>query len=342
MITLIIYATTEVYIAFFKPTDEINLSLVWCSMALMYGVSCLGSIALNYLKTEEASLLYVFTCLSFVMSLIVQLADTKLFDFNLKNAFRNVSTNTINLIQAHTSLNLLNLTDSVNPTVASASSSRIYAQLKTFSTNELLFTCSIAMLSGIIGGLLFFPSFRLARLHFLCLKFSGETKLKRFMFYINFILPLAVSFCWIKISEGRMKGSSIDRNALVSNDTSQLFLSMVMPKHTAKVEATNPYKLIYNVLVESNLKIYLIIIIFVLRLSLFRYYAQSHLNLAFELASNLRKSSTRITNLKYINTVSSIYQYYGVVASQYVVPMFILLFLVLMLKTLGLIAIIKL
>jgi len=43
----------------------------------------------------------------------------------------------------------------------------------------------------------------------------------------------------------------------------------------------------------------------------------------------------RITNKQYITTISSIYQYYGVVASQYVIPLFILLFLVFTLKTLG-------
>ena len=52
-IALFIYATTEVYIAFVKPVDEVNLSVVWCGMALAYGVLTLCSIALNYIRTEE-------------------------------------------------------------------------------------------------------------------------------------------------------------------------------------------------------------------------------------------------------------------------------------------------
>lgn len=36
-----------------------------------------------------------------------------------------------------------------------------------------------------------------------------------------------------------------------------------------------------------------------------------------------------------MKTISSVYQYYGVVASQYVIPLFVLLFMVFMLKTLG-------
>ncbi len=68
---------------------------------------------------------------------------------------------------------------------------------------------------------------------------------------------------------------------------------------------------------------------------LYRYYAQAYLNVALELASDLRRSANRITNTKYMSTISSIYQYYGVVASQYLIPLFCLLFLALLLKTLG-------
>lgn len=338
LIALIIYITTEIYYSLFQPGDEVNLSVVWCTMALIYGMSCLGSIAVNYLRTEEASLLYVFTCLSFVLSLIVQLADTKYFDFNLKDAFRNVSTNTLNLIQAHINLNS-NLAESKPQQASTPSSSRLYSQLQRFSTNELMFTCFIALISGLIGGLLFFPGFRLARLHFLCLKFNSDSKLKKLIYYINFILPLVVSFCWIKINTSRLAPKSkpsipsfVSFNQL--NDTAQQFLALVAPNDKT-ARSLNSYKIVYDVFIKSNMKIYLIIFIFLLRLSLFRDYAQSYLNLAFELATSLRKRSTRITNLKYISTVSSIYQYYGVVASQYVVPLFIILFLVLLLKTLG-------
>lgn len=335
IIALLIYTTTEIYYSFFKPTDEINLSVVWCTMALLYGVSNLGSLAINYLRTEEASLLYVFTCLSFVLSLIVQLVDTRVFDFRLIDAFRNVSVNAANLIQAHVNLGL-NITDStIKQDIGQATS--MYSQLKSFSTNDLFFTIFIALISGLIGGLLFFPSFRLARLHVLCIKASSDSRLKRFIYYSNFILPLAVSFCWMKVDTNRQIPIKPTENILFNeqnNDAAHQFLNMISPKSTAS-KHINVYKFIYNLFVDSNLKVYLILLIFVLRLSLFREYAQAYLNLAYELASDLRKSTTRITNVRYMNTISSIYQYYGVVASQYVVPLFILLFLVLLLKTLG-------
>lgn len=96
---IVIYATTEFYIGVIRPTDEINLSIVWCAAVLAYGVVTLGTITLNYLRTPEASLLYVFAALSFVLSLIVQLADTSFFDFRLKEAFQNVTRTSLEMIQ---------------------------------------------------------------------------------------------------------------------------------------------------------------------------------------------------------------------------------------------------
>ncbi len=82
-------------------------------------------------------------------------------------------------------------------------------------------------------------------------------------------------------------------------------------------------------------KVYLIALVFLVRMLLYRHYAQAYLNVALDLASDLRQSANRITNTKYMSTISSIYQYYGVVASQYLIPLFCLLFLALLLKTLG-------
>ena len=312
IVALIIYISTEFYVGIFRPSDEVNLSLIWCGMAFLYGVSTLSSIARHYLRTEEGALLYIFAGLSFVLSLIIQLADTKFLDFNLKDAFRNFTSNSISLIDAAT-----------ESYTRQSTTQKLYSHLKTYSTNELLFSFCIAVISGFIGAILFFPSFRLARLHFLCLKYSDGSKIKRLLSYVNFLMPLLVSLYVPS------KTPSTEENS-----TTQQFLSAIFPK--SNHSQTNYSKeLIKSILFASNIKLYLILVIFVLRLSLFKHYAQSYLNLAFELAAVLRKNTARITNTKYMSTISSIYQYYGVVASQYVIPLFVLLFLALMLKTLG-------
>ena len=87
LIGMLIYTTTEIYAGFF-PTmalNEINLSMVWCAAIGVYGVSALTSIAMNYLRSSgaEASLMFIFASLSFVLSLVLQLGDGKFFDFQV-------------------------------------------------------------------------------------------------------------------------------------------------------------------------------------------------------------------------------------------------------------------
>lgn len=322
IIAVMVYASTEVYYGFIRPTDEVNLSVVWCAMVLFYGLLTLATISANYLRTAEASLLYVFAGLSFVLSLLVQLADTKYFDFNLKSAFRNMSQNTLELVQ-------------LAATSVKASTTDENVQVKLHSTNELMFTCFIALVSSLIGALLFFPSFRLARLHFLCLKYSQGSVVKRFLYYLNFFMPLIISFCWLKINTGRFFKSPPEPKT-----TSDEFISLVTSgdktnmDYVRAVQSTVSATLV-SLVFSSSLRIYLVVFVVVLRLALYRFYAQSYLNLSYELAAVLRRQTTRITNLQYIKTISSIYQYYGVVAAQYVLPLFVLLFLALLLKTLG-------
>ena len=350
VIGLIIYVTTEIYLALFKVNDEVNLSIVWCGMILIYGLATLSSIALNYLRTSEASLLYVFAAVSFITSMIAQLADGKLFDFHLKEAFRNVTTSTLTAIQNHFDM-LASVDSGAASDTADASKSsnyvprttpqRIYSQIKTYSTNELLFTCFIATVSAFIGAILFFPSFRLARLHYLCLKYSQGSKLKRFLFYSNFLLPFLVTLCWFHVTSSPSSKAGGKVQVANENNVTMInqFITMIMPSKSENSSSTvymrQAGQVVTNILMADNLKMYLIIGVFLLRISLYRFYAQSYLNLAFELATTLRKSASKITNVQYMKSVSSIYQYYGVVASQYVIPLFVVLYFGLLLKTLG-------
>lgn len=332
LISMIIYITTEIYMAFIQPKDEINLSLVWCAMIVVYGISTLISIARNYLEKSEGVLLFIFAGISFILSLLIQLADTKFFDFQIKDAFRNISSNTLSLIQNSYQMEE-NLKDKVSKTVYS--NQNMYSQLKFYSSNDLLFTCFIAFISAIIGALYFFPAFRLAKLHFLSLKYSQGSKLKRLVFYISFIMPLLISICWLKLG----KNTNTINQALntTENSTIQKFLNLITPENNNS-DTSFFYKIkmfVLNIFFAKNLKIYLVLIFFFIRLALFRHYAQSYLNLAYEIAAGIRKQSTKVTNKKYISSISSIYQYYGVVATQYIIPLYLLLFMGFLLKTLG-------
>lgn len=170
--------------------------------------------------------------------------------------------------------------------------------MKNYPTDELLFTVLIATLSGLIGALLFFPAFRLARLHFLCLKYSLGSKVKRFLYYLNFFLPLAVSVCWLK-SDGFRRATPIKAASDTATDNTagesivSEFLSMVTPPHSdAPLTYSKQLQAnITSIIFSSNFKIYVALALFLLRLVLYRFYAQSYLNLAFEMASYLKKNT---------------------------------------------------
>ncbi|RMZ96064.1 transmembrane protein -like [Brachionus plicatilis] len=332
-IAIIIYTSTEVYMAIFRPSDEINLSVVWCAMAILYGMTTLASIARNYLRTSEGALLFMFAGVSFILSLLVQLADRKFFDFQLKDAFRNVSSNTLALISTSFQTQPPSPNAKVSKHTETTTNQKIYSQLKYYSTNDLLFTCCIAFLSAFIGALFFFPAFRLARLHSLSLKYSQGSKSKRFLFYLSFILPLLVSICWLKFeTDAKVTNKTATTGA---NSTINKFINLINLEKTNSHFFSSTKVFFLNVLFATNLKIYLVVFFFLLRLALYRHYAQSYLNLAFEIAASIRKQSTKVTNTKYMSSISSIYQYYGVVANQYIVPLYVLLFMVFLLKTLG-------
>lgn len=328
LISTIIFISTEIYMAFFQPKDEINLSLVWCGMIIIYGIATLASTARNYLKTPEAGLIIMSAGISFIVSLLIQLADTTFFNFQLKDAFTNISSNALSLIQ-----NQFKIDENVVEKMAKTfkKNQNFYSKFNSYTTNDLLFTCFIASVSAIFGALLFFPAFRLAKLHLLSLKHSQESKLKKLILHLSFFFPILISVCWIKTNRNE---NLVNKTANIS--TIQKFINLLDHENINSNTISYSIKIFFlNIIFSENLKIYLVLFLFILRLALFRYYMQSYLNLAYELATSTRKQSTKVNSKKFISSISSIYQYYGVVATHYIIPLYILLFMVFLLKTLG-------
>lgn len=196
----------------------------------------------------------MFAALSFMISMLVQLGDTRFFDFNLKDAFHNVTGNTMNLIQA--------AIDANNETESTGSQTKqyIYNQIKTYSTNDILFSCFIATISGLIGSILFFPSFRLARLHFLCLKHANGSSFKRLLFYLNFLMPLTISLCWVKsgVSHSPLNSTNLTSNLTEEEKVQAQFLSAIIPEVVNATNATTVSSvkvILSNFLFASNLKV---------------------------------------------------------------------------------------
>jgi hypothetical protein len=298
LVSAIIYAITEIYFGFFEYSkNELNLSIFWCAMIIAYGLGILTSITKEYLKTEEASLCVLFACVSFLLSMLIQFADMNLFEFNLNESYLKFSSNARLYINRQISMirNSTSIDNLVNIEV-------VLVDQATNKHETLLFSCFMATLSAYLGTLLFYPSFRLAKIYLLNLKYCANMTGKKFLLVVNFMLPFFISITFVKV------GSTV----------------------SASTWAT--------MLKSTHMQFALVALFACLRLALFKSHAQAYLNLAYEEICYLRKHTARrnkITNLQYQSKILSIFKYYGVCASQYLVPVYVLVFLMLIYKTLG-------
>ena len=158
----------------------------------------------------------------------------------------------------------------------------------------------LALVCSLFGALLTFPGLRLARMHTDAMRHAQEQPMKQLLLLINMILPLAAALAWVR---------PLAREPLAR----------------------------YGVVDECFELVRIAIVLFVctVRLSMVRPYLQAHLNMAHDRVVALRREPGRISAAELQKLVVQVYYYLCVVALQYLAPLVILLFTVLMLKTLG-------
>jgi len=85
----------------------------------------------------------------------------------------------------------------------------------------------------------------------------------------------------------------------------------------------------------ETLRILLVILTVILRISLMPVYLQAYLNIAQDRIEDIKKEAGRITNVSLQRTVSSIFFYLCVVTLQFVAPLIFCLYLTFLYKNLG-------
>jgi len=158
----------------------------------------------------------------------------------------------------------------------------------------------LALICSLFGALLTFPGLRLARMHTDAMRHSREQPVKQLLLLINMILPLAAALAWVR---------PLAREPLAR----------------------------YGVVDEcfELVRIAVVLFVCIVRASLIRLHLQAHLNMAHDRVIALRREPGRITATELQKLVVRVYYYLCVVALQYLAPLVILLFTLLMLKTLG-------
>lgn len=85
----------------------------------------------------------------------------------------------------------------------------------------------------------------------------------------------------------------------------------------------------------DTLRLWLIILLCVLRLAMMRSHLQAYLNLAQKCVDQMKKEAGRISTVELQKMVARVFYYLCVIALQYVAPLVMLLHMTLLLKTLG-------
>ena len=158
----------------------------------------------------------------------------------------------------------------------------------------------LALVCSLFGALVTFPGLRLARMHTDAMRHAHEQPIKQLLLLINMILPLVAALAWVR---------PLAREPLAR----------------------------YGVVDESFelVRIAVVLFVCVVRTSMVRAHLQAHLNMAHDRVVALRREPGRISTTELQKLVVRVYYYLCVVALQYLAPVVILLFTVLMLKTLS-------
>lgn len=171
----IVYVITEAYYSFVAPSQEMNISIVWCMLVLAFAIKVLFSLTTHYFKVEdggERSVCVTFGFFFFVKAMAILIVTENYLEFGLETGFTNFSDSAVKFLQKQG-------LDSHGP------------------VSKLTFKLFLAVLCSLIGAFLTFPGLRLAQMHLDALNQTRET-LTQFLLHINFLSPLLMVLLWVK------------------------------------------------------------------------------------------------------------------------------------------------
>ena len=170
-----VYILTEIYYIFGQIT-EVNMSVMWCLLAIGFCTRVLISMTIAYFKAEDGGeriLIATFGFMCLVVAMGVLVVDDNTLEFGLETGYNNFSEGA-NLLLEKQGI------DSAGP------------------VKFLTFKIILAFMCAIMGALLTFPGLRMAKLHLDTLKYCKESPGKQVLLYINFALPYILLVLWVK------------------------------------------------------------------------------------------------------------------------------------------------
>ncbi|XP_068104005.1 transmembrane protein 161B isoform X1 [Hyperolius riggenbachi] len=280
-----VYLITEAYYTFVVPSQEMNISIVWCMLVLAFAIKVLFSLTTHYFRVEdggERSVCVTFGFFFFVKAMAILIVTDNYLEFGLETGFSNFSESAVMFMQKQG-------LESQGP------------------VSKLTFKLFLAVLCSLIGAFLTFPGLRLAQMHLDALNQSKET-LTQFLLHINFLSPLLMVLLWVKPL------------------TKDYIMNPPLGKESVPLMTEETF---------DTVRLWIIILLCVLRLLMIRHHLQAYLNLAQKCVDQMKKEAGRISTTELQKMVARVFYYLCVIALQYVAPLVMLLHTTLLLKTLG-------
>ncbi|XP_056614919.1 transmembrane protein 161A [Triplophysa dalaica] len=166
----------------------------------------------------------------------------------------------------------------------------------------------LAVICALIGALLAFPGLRLAQTHLDAVQMNADRPIIQILLQISFLSPLVVVVMWIKPIARDFLG-----NAPMGKTSITLLSSSAF----------------------NSVRLWTIVVLCVLRLMLTRYHLQAYLNLSQKWVEHMKKEAGRIAAIDIQRKVTRVFCYLTVVTLQYLLPILLILFSTLALKSLG-------
>jgi len=224
--SLITYILSEVYISLLpeKAAAEVNLSLVWIVLVLIFTYKLLLSLNGLYFEGEEAggerSLVLVMGGAYLLFAMMVLVVNEDTLETGLEDAYKSFNNSAAQFLQTNAGL------DSSGP------------------ASKLVLKFFIALWCGLIGALFTFPGLRVARMHWDVLRYQANSGSKTLL-HLGFIAPLVLTCFWVRpltrdpltvrlyrgMSEPLMTGAQFESLRLYLIAATIAFRLILMPRY---------------------------------------------------------------------------------------------------------------
>ncbi|XP_008101220.2 transmembrane protein 161B isoform X2 [Anolis carolinensis] len=98
----VVYLVTEAYYSWMKPSQEMNISIVWCLLVLAFAIKILFSLTTHYFKVEEGgerSVCVTFGFFFFVKAMTILIVTENYLEFGLESGFSNFSESAVQFFE---------------------------------------------------------------------------------------------------------------------------------------------------------------------------------------------------------------------------------------------------